>query len=103
MEWETLVYRAISDGLVQAGNLDFLTEGGADFEGSPDEIVADSDSETDFTIGYHNNRPCLYNEANNRGYYVPSGFAYEQKHSGVAWQTITLSGSLGGADSILLP
>lgn len=103
MEWETLVYRAISNGLIKPGNLESLMVNGPDFEDAPDEIVAESNADDEYTIGYHNNRPCLYDEARGCGYYVPSGFTYEQKYSGSAWQTITRTAGQAGENALLLP
>ncbi|MCL6445789.1 MAG: hypothetical protein K6T83_20465, partial [Alicyclobacillus sp.] len=90
MQWKPLVYHAVTEGLVQAGDIDSITAGGPDFDGQPDQVIATPESDVDYGVGYHRGRPCLFaTEDGGYGYYVPRGFVYEQKYGGYAWEVVT--------------
>lgn len=88
-EWKELVYHAVTDRLIEAGDIDGLTAGGPDFDGAPDGVIADHDSDVDYGVGYKDGRPCLFcDEDGGYGYFVSAGFVYEQKYSGFAWEVV---------------
>lgn len=84
MKWDSLVYHAVTNGIVEQSNLDDITTDGLDFYGAPDEVIAEQKADTEYGIGYHNGRPCIFSVGDG-GYYMPVGFIYEQKFTGLAW------------------
>jgi hypothetical protein len=89
LRWQALAYHAVRDSLVEGSDLEEIIGAGADFEGEPDEIVAAQDADTDYGVGYHAGRPCLFDTGDGGyGFYVDAGTVYEQRYGGFAWEVV---------------
>jgi hypothetical protein len=89
LRWESLGYHVVRDGHIEGSSADEIAEYGVDFEGPPDEVVFPQQADTDFGIGYHAGRPCLFGtEDGGYGYYVPEGTVYEQRYGGFAYRVV---------------
>lgn len=93
LRWQKIVSRAVTQGVVQGGRVEEITEGGPSFADEDVtqnlEVVSEPQADNEWGIGYVRGIPVLYSLDGPEGpeaYPVPEGFIHEQVYQGYAWE-----------------